>query len=90
MCYVYVSSAAPYCMCIPFLVYSGLAHGPCAAITLRKSLGHIDITCVMSVSKFTLPFVVSYDFLGLKIGNSFLIICSLLHVYEQTGSVIHC
>ena len=28
--------------------------------------------------------------LGLKIGNSILITCGLLHVYEQTASVINC
>ena len=62
--------------------------GTWAVITLRKTLGYVDITCVMSVSKSPQPFIVSYDFVGLKIGKSILITCGLLHVYEQTG--IHC
>ena len=44
----------------------------------------------MSVSKSPLPFIVSYVFGGLKIGNNILITCAVLHVYEQTGSVINC
>ena len=35
-----------------------------AVITLRETLGYVDITCVMSVSKSPLPFIVSYDFWG--------------------------
>ena len=35
-----------------------------ANIILRETLGYIDITCVMSVSKSPLPFIVSYDFWG--------------------------
>ena len=63
--------------------------GTWAVITRHENLGYVDITCVMSVSKSSLPFIV---FLGggLKILNSILIICGLLHVYEQTVSVIHC
>ena len=61
-----------------------------AVKTLRETLCYVDITCVMSVSKSPLPYIVSYYLFGLKIGNSILITCSLLHVYEQTGSVIHC
>ena len=65
--------------------------GTWAVITLRETLGCVDITCVMSVSKSPLPCIVSYDLWGLlKIGNSILVTCGLLHVYEQTGSVIHC
>ena len=89
--------------------------GTWAVITLQESLGYVDINCVMSDSKSSLPFVISYDFFGaedrtclqclflslichslyfmfwvLKIGNSILITCGLLHVYEQTGSVIPC
>ena len=52
-----------------------------AVITLRETLGYIDTTCVMSVSKSPLPFIVSYvvGFFGggLKIGNSILITCCL-------------
>ena len=39
-------------------------HGIWAVITLRKPLGYVDITCVMSVSKSLMPFIVSYDFFG--------------------------
>ena len=35
-----------------------------AVITLRETLCYVDITCVMSVSKSPLPFIVSYDFFG--------------------------
>ena len=35
-----------------------------AVITLRVTLCYIDITCVMSVSKSPLLFIVTYDFLG--------------------------
>ena len=59
-------------------------------ITLRVTLCYVDITCVMSVSKYPLPFIISYDFWRLKIRDIILITCGLLHVYEQTGSVIHC
>ena len=30
----------------------------------RESLGYVDITCVMSVSKSPLPFIVCYVFFG--------------------------
>ena len=33
-----------------------------AVITLRETLGYVDITCVMYVSNSHLPFIVSYDF----------------------------
>ena len=62
--------------------------GTWAIITLRETLGYVDITCVMSVSKSPQPFIVSYDFLELKIGNSILITCGLVHVYKQPG--IYC
>ena len=75
--------------CVSSSVYVS-PRGIWAVITLRETLGYVDITCVMSVSKSPLPFIVSYDFFWLKIGNSILITCGLLHVYEQTGSVIHC
>ena len=39
-------------------------HGTWAVITLRESLGYVDITCVESVSKSPLPFIISYDFGG--------------------------
>ena len=58
-----------------------------AFITLRETLGYVDITCVMFVSKSPLPFIVS--FFWLKIGNSILITCCLLHIYEQTWSVVN-
>ena len=64
--------------------------GTWAVINLCESLGYVDITCVMSVSKSPIPVIVGYVFVGLKIGNSILITCGLLHVYEQTGGVIHC
>ena len=51
-----------------------------AGITLRETLGYVDITCVMSVSKSPLPFIVPYYFFWLKIGNNILITCGLLHV----------
>ena len=38
--------------------------GPWAVITLRETLGYVDITRVMSVSKSPLPFIVCYDFFG--------------------------
>ena len=40
---------------------------PCdiwVVITLRETLCYVDITCVMSVSKSPLPFIISYDFWG--------------------------
>ena len=44
--------------------------GTWAVITLRESLGYVNITCVMSVSKSPLPFTVFYVFVGLQIGNN--------------------
>ena len=38
--------------------------GTWAVITLRETLGYVDITCVMSVSRSPLPFIVSYDLGG--------------------------
>ena len=83
VCYVCVSSAAPYCMCIPLCLC--LLCSIWVVITPHETLGYVDITCVMSVSKSPLPFLVSYDFFCLKIGNSILITCGLLHVYVYTN-----
>ena len=85
-CAMSVSSSAA---CVSCSVHVS-PHGIWAVINIRQTLGYVDITCVMSVSKSPLPLIVSYDFLGLKIGNSILITCGLLHIYEQTGSVTHC
>ena len=38
--------------------------GTWAVVTLRETLGYVDITCVISVSKSPLPFIVYYVFGG--------------------------
>ena len=63
------------------------SRGTWAVITLRESLGYVDITYVMSVSKSPLPFIIYYVFEA-TIENNILITCGLLHLYEQTGSIL--
>ena len=38
--------------------------GTWAVVTLRETLGYVDITCVISVSNSPLPFIVYYVFWG--------------------------
>ena len=49
--------------CVSRSVYVS-PRGLWAVITLLETLRYVDITCVMSVSKSPLPFIISYDFLG--------------------------
>ena len=60
VCYVCISTAASSA-CVSRSVHIS-PHGTWAVITFRKTLGYVDITCVMFVSKSHLPFIVSYDF----------------------------
>ena len=49
--------------CVSRSVYIS-PRGTWTVITLCESLGYVDITCVMSVSKSPLPFILSYVFRG--------------------------
>ena len=57
--------------------------GTWAVITLRESLGYVDITCVKSVSKSPLSFIVSY-FLGAEDGKQHLI-CIVCFYCKASG-----
>ena len=60
-CAMYVSLLLLLTACVSRSVYISPC-GTWAIITLRESLGYVDITCVMSVSKSHLPFIVYYVF----------------------------
>ena len=64
-----------------------------AVITLCETLCYVDITCVMSVSKSPLLFIVSYDFLGAEDRKQHLAHTSLLitvcAIRASTTSPLH-